>query len=239
MENINIIRNRLIHLRGYLKRENISISSYLAAKKMSEVEFLSYIGVPKTFLESPFINDILLLIAPILDAPDLMITFNPAMESLEHDEINFYAPSLRLSFAYLSHEFKFMKTFEETNDEKNHTSVREVLFGQRENDILKLDFSYDLITDLAKQRERIISNRYPLDNVIIEASATSSKPDSKTAQANIYSQDFQANEFHHLLAQLYLFNFPSYYTLIYHKKGPNTTITDNFYLNNMNNNRDL
>lgn len=231
MKNIDVILRNIRKVNRAIK--GISLEEYLLASKLSLDEFLIAIGFNPLFLSSKYGEEIRTLLKEIL-CESIEISFNPSMDSLDKDEISIYCKDEGFNISFLLNEVQIIQKREETIEGKTYIEVDN--FGYYlEDKIAKIAFNYKLVEDSVKKNTRFITNRFPLDSIEIDVLMENDRV-PYGLKVSFSSNNMLVCDYLAAINALYSFDFGRFYKILEDSEREGSSLRDNFYRKNMNNN---
>jgi len=235
MENVELVKNN-IKRANKVFRKNKNIAEYLDKAKISNRVFLLSIGVNPSFLYSKYAPEIEKLVFDIIFERGIVIDYDEQMFDLEGNSITLTCLNLGFEMTFLPDRIMIIKQNIEITEDKIIETSENYGFLLKEN-ITKLVFSHRIIKDKSLSEEKVVSQKYPLDYVDIHASLENNQ-DKDILQIEFSAPDLLSLDFNRAISILYDFNFSIFYKYLNNIKTSESILLDDFYQNNMHNNRD-
>lgn len=207
MKAIRDIKSTITKINNVCNFQGITIFDYLISKHLSVGEFCASMG-----LDTSLLNDISLhTLETLLKDAKTRIYFNPSMTSLESDEISLYSPNLHINFGFLKNILKII--WDETTKDFQYKKFASEFMGTRKEkeNLATIHFSSNLTIDPTLAKERILSNKYPLEHVELKIRYTKHQSDGtildEQAFQIIINHDMLYNDLENIFRILYNFNY--------------------------------
>ncbi|MEG1506466.1 MAG: hypothetical protein RR478_03095 [Bacilli bacterium] len=239
MEKEKNIKKTIKLIREKQKEQNISLLEYLNNNDMDILDLLLSIGVSENLLFGFFSSEIIELADSLLQDKDLIIDYNESMQDLDLDEISLYSKVLGSSFTFNTSSIRFINEKAMMEGTKEITECANRLYRIEGKKLKKLEFYDKMIIDINLSKEKVLSQKFPLDYAYILAHDEIVDEDDQKLRQNsfevISTGGINADEFYKLINRLYSFSFASVYMIFLNLVSDKTLLRDDFSLKNMNN----
>lgn len=233
MLTIMTTKRRINKINKMRAESGLSILFVLNKIGMSVYEFLIYIGVNEEIVDSDYGKEIIDKIVPIISSPKAIISYNPSMESLSEDQIDIYDSVSKNSFSYMDIKASFLGDSSKEIDDKTYLRCNYDGYRIEDSELNKISFDYNCLFFTKDQRDRVITLKFPLIDMNIKASYEILGGKKYNYDVRI-KDDMFLSDFFDCSNPLYNFNFVLSYAMFLRYKAVKKSISDDFYLKNMN-----
>lgn len=238
MTKIVEIKKKINRLNKKHLESNKSLLSCLDEMGLSALDLLEWLGVNENLLFGPFVDEIEDIARKLLESNATIISYNPDMKELEHNQIDLYDSSTGNNLGILPRELSFVSG-EEKKSENGISSIEVESIGYRleGRGCKKISFGYSYMYKEADARERVMTQKYPIYDVTLSARDTYEEM-SGFKRSHAFTVDAKTgltlDQFLDYTNCLFAYNFGNSYMAFSSIEDPNVLVSDDFYLKNMN-----